>query len=309
MEEGLHMNKPCYIRGEYTELKNASVNIQTHALQYGTAIFGGIRGYYNAERDNIYLFRLEEHFARLKNSARIMQMKMPVSYEEFREIILNILRNGEWKENVYLRPFLYKKDLSLSPRLHNVSDDLAIYALPLNDYLDTDNGLHAMVSSYVRISDNQIATRAKASGGYVNSALAKSEALENGFDEAIFLDTQGFVSEGSAENIFIVRDDELITPDIASSILEGITRRTLMEVALRKGIPVVERRVTRSELYTADEAFFAGTGVQLAWIKSIDRREVGSGEMGEVTAMLKKEYFSIVKGEVREFESWLTPVY
>ncbi len=304
-----YLEKPAYIRGQILPLKDANVNIQTHALQYGTAAFGGIRGYYQEEAGNLYLFRLEDHYNRLKASAHILQMKIPLTFPEFQDVILKMLREGNWKQDVYLRPFLYKADLALSPRLHNVSDDLAIYAIPLNDYLDTKRGQKTMVSSYVRISDNQIPTRSKASGGYINSALAKSEALENGYDEAIFLDIHGFVSEGSAENIFLVKNGELITPDTTSSILEGITRRSILQLARDARIPTVERKISRTELYTADEAFFSGTGAQVAWIVSVDRRTIGNGEIGPVTKILQDKYFRIVRGLEQSYFEWLTPVY
>lgn len=302
-------NKPAWFDGKFVALKDANVNVRTHALQYGTAFFGGLRAYYNKDKKNLYLLRLEDHHARLRASARILQMKWAMPYEEFRDITVKLLRDGEWRENCYLRPFIYKSELSMSPRLHNVEDKFALYAIPLNDYLDTARGQTAAVSSWVRISDNQIPSRAKATGGYINSALAKSEALANGFDEAIFLDHRGFVSEGSAENIFIVRDGKLITPGTSSDILEGITRRTILKIAADLGIETVERDISRTELYVADEAFFTGTGAQVAWIESIDRRPVGTGKIGPISEKLQKAFFAFATGEKPEYMSWLTPVY
>lgn len=299
----------CFFNGEYIRLKDANLNIRTHALQYGTGCFGGIRGYYNKDRDNIFVFRIRDHFERLHQSARILQMKLPYSVDELTEQALHILRESKWRENVYLRPIVYKDALELSPRLHNVSDGYALYAIPLNDYLDTNSGLTTMVSSWVRISDNQVPTRSKATGGYINSALAKSEALANGYDEAIFLDINGYVSEGSAENIFIVRNGNLITPPKTASILEGITRRSLIELAEKNGITVEERNISRTELYMAGEVFFAGTGVQLAWIREIDRRVIGEGRIGPVSQKLRGLFFDIVRGNNDEYASWLTPVY
>lgn len=302
-------NKPAYFEGKFVALKDANLNIRTHALQYGTAFFGGMRAYYNKNKDNLYLIRLQDHHARLRQSARILRMHWAMPYEEFRDITLKILRDGAWRQNCYLRPFIYKSELSMSPRLHNVEDNFALYAIPLDDYLDTKRGLTAQVSSWVRLSDNQIPARAKASGGYINSALAKSEALENGFDEAIFLDPRGFVSEGSAENIFIVRGGRLVTPGISSAILEGITRRTVLQMATDMGIATEERDISRSELYTADEAFFTGTGAQVAWIESIDRRKVGNGNIGPVTQKLQQAFFQYATGELPQYAHWLTPVY
>jgi branched-chain amino acid aminotransferase len=302
-------NRPCWFDGKFVPLKDANLNVRTHALQYGTAFFGGMRAYYNAAKKNLYLVRLEDHHARLRASARILQMHWQMPYEEFRIITVEMLRRGEWRENCYLRPFIYKSELSLSPRLHNVEDKFALYAIPLNDYLDTTRGLRAAVSSWIRLSDNQIPARAKATGGYINSALAKSEALENGFDEAIFLDSRGFVSEGSAENIFIVRDGKLITPGPSSAILEGITRRTVLKLAQDMGIETVERDISRTELYVADEVFFTGTGAQVAWVESIDRRAIGTGKIGPLTEKLQKTFFSYATGEMPEYMNWLTPVY
>ncbi len=301
--------KPCYFQGNYIPLKNANVNIQTHALQYGTAFFGGIRGYWNPDQNNLFVFRLDEHYKRLKNSSRILQMNFPYSFDQFQEITLNVIRKGEWKQNVYLRPFVYKSALELSPRLHNVQDDFALYAIPLNDYLDTKKGLRAQTSSWRRISDNQIPTRSKASGGYINSALAKSEALQNGFDEAIFLDERGFVSEGSAENLFFIRDREIITPSVTSAILEGITRKSIIALAQQKGYAVKEREVSRTEMYVADEVFFAGTGVQIAWLREIDYRQIGNGSIGEITKDIQDTFFDIVTGKMEEYRKWILPVY
>jgi branched-chain amino acid aminotransferase len=302
-------NKPAYFDGKFIPLKDANLNIRTHALQYATAFFGGMRGYYNASKKNLYLFRLEDHHTRLRQSGKILRFHWAMSFEEFKTITVKMLRDGEWRENCYLRPFIYKSDLSMSPRLHNVEDKFALYAIPLNDYLDTTRGMKVQVSSWVRLSDTQIPARAKATGGYINSALAKSEALENGFDEAIFLDTRGFVSEGSAENIFMVRGGKLITPGNSSSILEGITRRSVLKLAADLGIETEERDISRTELYVADEVFFSGTGAQIAWIESIDRRQIGDGKIGPITEKIRQRFFSLVSGEMPEYSAWLTPVY
>ncbi|AFM13491.1 branched-chain amino acid transaminase [Turneriella parva] len=302
-------SKPAWFDGKFVALKDANLNIRTHALQYGTAYFGGMRAYYNEGKKNLYLLRLEDHHARLAQSGRILRMHWNMPFSEFRDITVKLLKDGGWRENCYLRPFIYKSELSLSPRLHNVEDKFALYAIPLNDYLDTTRGMRAAVSSWTRLSDNQIPARAKATGGYINSALAKSEALENGFDEAIFLDHRGFVSEGSAENIFLVRGGKLITPGTSSSILEGITRRTVIEIAADLGIETIERDISRTELYVADEVFFTGTGAQIAWIESIDRREIGEGKIGPITEKLRSTFFAYASGELPQYMKWLTPVY
>lgn len=299
----------AYFEGKIIPVEYAKVSIQTHALQYGTSVFGGIRGYYNSEKNNVFVFRIQDHFKRLLRSAKIMQLQTNKSYEELSQIALELIRESGYKENIYLRPFIYTSALQLSPRFHDVKTEFALYILPLNDYLDTKKGLKTVVSSWRRIDDSTIPSMSKAAGGYVNSALAKSEAVQQGMDEAIFLDAHGYVSEGSAENIFIVRDEKLITPDLDSSILEGITRRSIIELALELGMTVEKRRINRSELYIADEAFFCGTGVQVAWISEIDRRKIGDGEIGPIATKLQELFFQIVTGKSTLHTDWLSPVY
>ncbi len=298
-----------YFEGKITPSQDAKISIQTHAFQYGTAVFGGIRGYYNETKKNLYVFRLADHCKRLVNSTKIMQLQFNKSAEELLSIVLELLKQNEAKQNVYLRPIIYTSSLQLSPRFHDVPADIAIYVLKLDDYLDTQNGLKTIVSSWQRFSDQQIPTLSKVSGGYVNSALAKSEAVQNGMDEAIFLDGRGFVSEGSAENIFIVKDSVIYTPSINSSILEGITRKSIIQIARDLGHTVVERDIVRSELYTADELFFSGTGVQVAWISEVDRRKIGTGTIGSVTKQIQSKFFETVRGNVEKYMDWLTPVY
>lgn len=299
-----------FFQGEIIKTENANVSVKTHALQYGTACFGGIRGYWNEKDKQLYVFKLKDHYKRIFNSAKILMMKPAYTIDELCNITLDLIRKNEWKQHVYLRPFLYKSELSLSPRLHDVKDDFTIYTLPLNDYLDVNNGLKCKVSSWVRIADNTIPGRAKASGGYINSALAKSDVILDGYDEAIFLGQNGNVSEGSAENIFIVRNGQVITPPVYSSILEGITRNTVIELLRNDlGLEVIEREINRTELYVADEAFFCGTGVQVAWIREIDHRPISDGKIGSITSKIQKLYFDVVQGEVDKYKHWLTAVY
>jgi branched-chain amino acid aminotransferase len=302
-------NTYSFFEGKIVPSEDAKISIQTHALQYGTTVFGGVRGYYNSEKNNVYVFRIRDHFTRLLQSVKIMQLQFDRSVDELVEITLELIRKNKCRENVYIRPFVYTSSLQLSPRFHDVKAELALYVLKLNDYLDTKNGLKTMVTSWRRIDDTVIPTLSKVSGGYVNSALAKSEAVQNGCEEAIFLDSRGFVSEGSAENIFLVRHGKIVTPSISSSILEGITRRTVIEIAREMGYEVVERDVTRSELYIAEEVFFSGTGVQLAWVKEIDKRVIGDGSMGSITEKLQTAYFDIVTGKSPQKEKWRTAVY
>ncbi len=305
----MEVKKYSYFEGKIVPAESAKVSIQTHALQYGTAVFGGIRGYYNKDQDNIFIFRIHDHYTRLLNSTKIMQIQFEKSPQELVDITLQLVKESGYKENIYIRPYIYTSALQLSPRFHDVKADIAIYILQLNDYMDTKSGLKTMVSSWRRIDDTTIPTFSKASGGYVNSALAKSEAVQNGFDEAIFLDSRGLVSEGSAENLFMVRDGKLITPSLSSSILEGITRKSILEIAKNLKIEVVERDVSRSELYICDELFFSGTGVQVAWISEVDRRVIGSGKIGSITEMIQNLFFKIVTGEEKEYMKWLVSVY
>ncbi len=304
-----NLDSIAFHQGEFKPLRECTINIMTHALQYGTMVFGGIRGYYNKDKDNVFLFRPYDHFRRLHNSAKIMQMNPKYSIEEMVELLKELVKRNQYKANIYFRPFIYKSALRLSPSLHDVEDSFSIYTLLLDDYLDTNRGLRIMVSSWRRIDDNTIPTRAKISGGYANSALAKSEAIQNGFDEAIFLDSRGYVSEGSAENIFIVRDNVLYTPPNHAALLEGITRRSIMEIAKRENIPVVIRDIARTELYVADEVFFTGTGAQVAWIAEIDRRIIGNGKIGPITKHLKEKFNQIVMGENPDYSDWVVPVY
>ena len=304
-----HYNKVCFFQDEFRPLKEANVNIQTHALQYGTACIGGMRAYWNKSKNNLFLFRIEDHIRRLLKSAKILMMNIPYSEEKLIEISTQVLLKGKWKQNVYLRPMIYKSSDDLTPIMHSTEDSFALYVIPLNDYMDVNKGLTTSISSWRRISDYQIPARAKSSAGYLNSSLAKSEAILHGYDEAIFLDVNGHVSEGSAENLFIVRDGVLITPDISSSILEGIVRQTIIELAHDMKFSVVERKVSRTELYTCDEAFFVGSGIQVAWIKSVDTREIGNGEQGALTKQIQELFFRVVRGEETDYFSWLVPIY
>lgn len=280
------------------------VPINTHALQYGTGCFEGIRGYWSGSRINLLFLR--EHFQRLARSAKTLLMQAP-SVDEMFEIAVEVVRRNRPTQNIYLRPMVYKKGTSLGPVLLKVPDGYMCYMISLGDYLDTAKGLNVCVSSWRRLPDNSIPTRTKATGGYLNSALAKSEAVLNGFDEAIFLNDRGQVSEGSAENLFLVRDGVLSTPDATADILEGITRRSIIQLARDLGIPVQERPIARSELYSADEVFLVGTGCQVSWVRSIDKRNVGDGR-GAITARIQQAYEDAVYGRDPKRAGWLTAV-
>lgn len=295
----------AYLNGVWKPLPQCQVPINTHALQYGTACFEGIRGYWSGTRVNLLFLR--EHFDRLQRNAKMLMM-VPPALEDMCAIASESVHRNAPGSNVYLRPVVYKMGTSLGPVLKDVPDGYMSYIIPLNDYLPTDKGLEVCVSSWRRLSDNSIPTRTKATGGYLNSALAKTEAVLNGFDEAIFLNDRAQVCEGSAENIFIVRDGVLHTPDRTADILEGITRRSIINLARDLGIAVQERPIARTELYVADEVFLCGTGCQVSFVASIDRRAVGNGQKGALTARIQQAYEDAVYGRNPAYADWLTPV-
>ncbi|MGI8588815.1 MAG: branched-chain amino acid transaminase [Chloroflexia bacterium] len=300
----------CYFKGEYMPLADAKVGILTHGFSYGTGCFEGIRGYYNDEQEQLYLFRLDEHYARLQQSASVLLINLLQSVEELGEITKECIRRSDIHTDTYVRPSAYKSSEIIGVRLHDLEDDLYITVQPFGNYIDIDRALKAGVSSWRRIDDNMIPPRAKITGSYVNSAFSKSEALLNGFDEAIMLNADGHVSEGSAENLFMLRSGTLYTPPVTENILEGITRETIMTLAREElGLSVVERTIDRTELYVADELILCGTGAQIAPVGSVDHRPVGNGGIGEVGRALQKLYFEVVRGNVPKYAHWCTPVY
>lgn len=298
----------AFFEGRIVPFAEAKISVGTHAVQYGTGAFAGIRGYLDADGETINIFRLPEHCARLLNSAKLLRAQLPFDRESLAETIVSVVERNAPTGDVYVRPFVYKSSVQLTPRLRGLDDELAIYMLSLGDYLDTSRGVKAAVSSWSRVPDNAIPGRGKLSGAYVNSALAKDEAEEKGADEAILLDASGHVAEGSGCNLFIVRDGVLTTPPTTGDILEGITRRSFLQFAADEGIPTEQREIDRSELYLAEEAFFCGTGVQVAPIASIDGRPVGDGEPGLITARLRDLFFDTVRGRSARYEHWVTPV-
>jgi branched-chain amino acid aminotransferase len=295
----------AYLNGDWKPLPECQVPVNTHALQYGTGCFEGIRGYWDGSKVNLLFLR--EHFERLHRNARMLLMESP-SVDAMCDLAKELIQRNQPTGNVYLRPLVYKKGTSLGPVLVNVPDGFLMYMMPLGDYLDTTKGLSVCVSSWVRINDNTIPARTKATGGYLNSALAKSEAVMNGYDEAIFLNNRNQVCEGSAENIFLIRDGALHTPDRTADILEGITRRSILALAKDLGIPTVERAIARTELYVADEVFLVGTGCQVSYVRSVDQRDVGTGERGPLTTRIQQAYEDAVYGRNPRYAGWLTAV-
>lgn len=300
----------AFFRGEFVPLRDANINVMTHGFNYGTAVFEGIRAYWNAEEEQLFALELIPHYERIRASARLLMMEVRQSPEELAKITVELLRRNGLREDVYLRPIVYKSSETIGVRLHNLDADITIFGVPFGQYIDTEGGIRAQVSTWRRTDDNAIPARGKITGAYVNGALAKSEAQLNGFDEAILLNADGHVSEGSAENLFMVKNGVLVTPPATDNILEGITRRRLMEVARSDfGMDVVERSIDRTELYGADEVFLCGTGAQISPVIEIDRRMIGNGRPGPVTRDLTRTYFDAVRGRTPAYRDWLTPVY
>lgn len=304
------MTAYAYFEGKYVPVEEAKVGIMTHALHYGTACFEGIRAYWNEEHEHLYVLKLVEHYRRMERSTRILRMKLPYSADELAEITMKLLGMNKYREDVYIRPLAYKASQVIGVRLHGLDDGFLIYTAPFGKYLEIDKGVRCMVSSWRRVDDNAVPARAKICGAYVNCALTKSEAVENGYDEAIVLTQDGHVSEGSAENLFLVIDGKLVTPCVSDNILEGITRNAIIKLARDEfGIETVERQIDRTELYTADECFLCGTGAEISPVVEIDLRPVGDGKIGEITGKLFKLYFDIVRGNVAEYKHWYRAVY
>ncbi len=299
----------CYFNDEFVPLSEAKVGVMTHAFNYGTGCFEGIRAYWSSDLNQLNVFRLREHLERFAHSRRVLMIDLDYTVDQLSEICVDLLRRNGFKTDVYVRPLAYKSSELIGVRLHNLTDAFVMFSVPFGDYVETSGGLSVGVSSWRRIDDNAAPARAKLTGIYVNSALAKSEAVLNGFDESIMLTDDGHVSEGSAENIFLVSNGRLVTPPPTDNILMGITRDTIMTLAKNElGIETVERSIDRSELYGADEIFFCGTGAQVLPVITVDHRPIGSGTIGETTKALVKTYMDIVHGKVSAYRDWLTPV-
>ena len=270
----------------------------------------GIRGYWNEAHKQLYVFRLAEHYARFLNSCRLLHSDTGYSNEELCQVTLDLLQQEKWQENVYVRPIAYKDEGVFRVWVHDAKDKVAIFSQPTGAYLGDNAGVSVCVSSWRRVDDTAIPARGKVNGTYVNSALAKSDAMLSGYDEAILLNQDGHVSEATAANFMMVRDGTLITPPVTANLLEGIVRKSLVELATQAlDISVVERNIDRSELYLADEAFFCGTGVQMAAVTSIDHRTIGDGKPGPVTQKMGKLFARVLHGEETGYAHWLSPVY
>jgi branched-chain amino acid aminotransferase len=302
--------KEVYFKGKFVPFAEAKVGVMTHAFNYGTGVFEGIRGYWNPGRKQMFILKLQEHYERLASSCKIMKISLRHSGDELCKITLELAKRNGYKEDVYIRPLAYKSSEVIGLGLSGLDDDLTIFLAPFGEYLDVSAGIRVCTSTWWRIEDNCIPARAKITGAYVNSSLAKAEAIENGFAEALMFSSDGHLSEGTGENAFIMRHGKLITPPFSDNILEGITRSCLLTLIKDElGIEVVERSIDRTELYIADEMFLCGTGAQISPVVEIDRRLVGDGKVGSTTKKLQKLYFDAVKGDNPKYSGWLSPVY
>jgi len=297
----------CYHGGEFVKMGEIRLSPATHALNYGTGVFEGIRAYWNEGRGTLQVLKLREHYERFEKSCRMLRIELPLTVEELCDATLEILRRNAPREDTYIRPLAYKSAASVGVKLA-VEEDLSIFTVPMGNYVEL-TGLRCCVSSWRRTPDTAIPARGKLTGSYINTALAVDEAQRAGFDDAIFLTQDGHVSEASAANIFLMRKGGLVTPPVTADILEGITRDAVMELAEKElGMPIMLRDVDRTELYAADEVFLTGTGYQIAPVVEIDGRPIGTGEMGPVAARLQELYFEAARGDNPDYSHWTVAV-
>ncbi len=300
----------AYFQGKIVPYSEARVGVATHALNYGTAAFGGLRGYWNSDEEQLFVFRPRDHFKRLLNSAKLLAANLDHTPDSLTQVLMELLRRENFREDCYIRPLIYKADEIIGVRLHDLDDEITMFAVPFSKYVQHDEGAHVTFSSWRRIDDNAIPARGKISGAYINSALIKTDAVLSGFDEALVLTNDGHLSEGSAMNVFIVRDEIIYTPPVTENILEGITRKTVIELARdRLGFTVVERRIDRTEVYLADELFMTGTAAQIVAVTKVDHRPIGDGQMGPATIQLRQLYDQVVRCQHSEYRAWTEPVY
>ena len=300
------MSSYAYFHKQFVPLSEAKIGAMTNSLHYGTAVFEGIRGNWNSEQQQIYLFRLKEHYARLHNGCKVLKVDLPYTIDELCQITIELVRKCGFQEDIYIRPLAYKSSEAMGVRLHNLEDDFLILVTPWGRYLDVDKA-KCGVSSWRCPKE---VPRAKLTGLYINNALAKTEAIENGFDEAIMLTSDGYIAEGSGENIFLIINGKLVTPASYNSILMGITRNTTIKLAKNElGIETIERPVERTELYNADECFLTGTAANITPVAEIDRRKIDNGEIGEITRKLQQLYSEVIRGNNPKYLNWCTAVY
>jgi branched-chain amino acid aminotransferase len=303
------MESVIYFNRAFRPEREATISVRSRALNYGLGCFGGIRGYKTDDGRQVHVFRLGRHLRRLEQSARILRLRLSGRPSEIAQVIIELLRRNEMRGDVYIRPIVFANSNELSPLLDPDTSETAIFCMPMGRYLSAEP-IDVCVSSWRRVRETAIPARAKATGAYLNSALARREAMDDGYTEAILLTEEGHVSEGSAEHVFIVRDGQLISPPSTADNLDGITRQSLVTLASEDlHIPFVERPIGRTELYVADEVFLCGTGAEITPVRSVDRRAVGDGVVGPVTSRLSAHFESVVRGRILERSDWLTPVW
>jgi branched-chain amino acid aminotransferase len=301
----------AYLRGQFLPLEQATISVRTHAFLYGTAVFEGLKAYWLPETEQMGVFRMAEHYARLTNSCKILRLRSPLNAQEMGDLTLELLKRNQCSSATYIRPIIYKADLRIGPILtvKDTQDDFCLFTVPMDGYLDTTKGLHVGVSAWRRLDDNAIPSRAKVNGAYVNTALAKTDGYLAGYDDVVLLTNEGHVAEGSAMNLFLVRGNQLITSSVTENILEGITRDTVIELATKElGLQVVCRPIDRTELYIADEAFFVGTATEIAAITQFDHRYLGDGKVGKITYQLQDLFGKAIRGLLPQYRHWITPV-
>jgi len=302
--------KKAFFKGKIVSFSDAKIGIMTHAFNYGTAVFEGIRGYWNKEKEQMFILKLREHYERLKRSALAIKIGLKYSIDEMMGFTIDLCRQNDYKEDIYIRPIAYKSEEKIGLGLTGIEDDFCIFVSPFGAYLDISKGISVCVSSWRRIPSQSLPQGAKITGAYINSSLAKAEAIEKGYDEAILLAPEGTVAEGSGENIFFVKDGKLLTPPLEEIILPGITRVAIIELAKNElGVKTEERHLARNELFSADELFFCGTGAQISSIVKVDGKPIKDGKVGPITKKLQEIYFKAVKGDNPKYNDWVTPVY
>ncbi len=305
----MDLSKHAFFEGKIVPLADAKLSIATHGFLYGTSVFGGMRSYWNEEKQRLFVFRPYDHFRRLLQSARMMAMQTSYDEESLIQLTLDLLRTDNWQQDIYMRPTFYKADLGIGVKLHDLRDEFCMFVMAFDKYVKNDTNAHVTVSSWRRIDDNVIPARGKVAGAYANSALIKTDANRAGFDEALVLDNNGHVSEGSAMNFFMMRDGVLVTPPVTDNILEGITRRSVIELARKElGLDVMERSIDRTELFVAEEMFMTGTAAQITAVTKVDYRPVGTGVMGPITTKIRSLFEDIIRGKNKKYEHWTIAV-
>lgn len=300
----------AYFRGNVVPIEDANVNVMTHALHYGTAVFEGVRGNWNQSKDSMFVFRMREHYVRLLQGCKMLMMDIPYTADDLCDITVDLVKQCAYKQDLYIRPLAYKsEELVANLKLQDLGSDFTLIMVPFGAYIESDGALKCCTSSWRRVDDTIIPPRVKISGHYVNSILAKTEATLAGFDEAIMLTPDGYVSEGSGENLFMVNGNKLVTPPVADNNLTGITRDSSISIACDElGMELEERRIRRSELYFGDEVFLTGTAAHIQAVGELDNRPIGTGSVGEVTSKINVIYQKAIRGENPKYSDWCTEI-